>query len=216
MCGTREKEPFTNDDSDKLFHLVESLKKPFINDHPNDRNVYALNMTTFTGLTIEEQADKIPEYLNKVDGDRSKVKDNAIAPSYTKLLTTKSLNISSEDEFGINKSYDIPYDKNLTTWHDYKGYLSDYVKFINSISCKTHNDNDVSRLQLNALPLKPKPVLISGPPRAPVTPRRRPAQAPAQAPVSSGGRRTKRTKHHHRTKRAKRSKRSNHTRRCKH
>jgi hypothetical protein len=224
MCGTREKEPFTNDDSDTLFHLVELLKKPFINDHPNDRNVYALNMTTFTGLTIEEQADKIPNYMNIVDGDRSKVNGKVITSSYDELGTTKSPYISSAQEFGITKSYDTPYDKNLTTWYDYKGYLSDYVKFINSISCKTHNDNDVSTLQLNALPLKPKPVLpkpvlISGPSRAPVTPRRRPAQAPAQAPASSGGRRTKRakrSKHTRHTKRAKRSKRSKHTRRRKH
>jgi hypothetical protein len=223
VCGTREEEePFTNDDHVELVRLVELLKMPFINDHPNDRNVYQLYMNEFNKLTIEQQAYIIPEYIKRVNGHNSNVKHHLIAPSYTEVSTTK-LNTSSKYEFGITTTTKISYTNNLTSWRNYSEYLSEYVDFIDKISCKTYKGTEVSRLTLAALldafpsaafpsapTSTPSPVL--GSTRLPITPRGK-GKLPAQAPVSSGGRRTKRTKHHRRTKRAKRSK---HTRRHKH
>jgi len=210
MCGTRE-EHFTKDDHVELVRLVDNLKKPFINDHQNDNNVYQLVMATFSDLTIEDQADRIPEYINIVEGDASKVNGKVITSSYNKLGTTKSPYISSKHEFGITKLRDKSNaNKDLTTWYTYRGYLSEYVDFINGISCKIYNGTQVSQQTLAALlaafPSAPSPVL--GSMRLPRTPRGRPA--------SSGGRRTKRSKHHRRTKRAKHANRSKQTCRRKH
>jgi len=207
MCSTREKEePFNADDGDKLFHLVERLKMPFINDHPNDNNVYGLVMNDFNKLTIGDQVDRIPKYINIVNGDKGKVNGKVITSSYTELSTTKSPYITPDLEFGITMLREKSNaNKDLTTWNTYTTYLLQYVDFIKSISCKTYDGTNIYQLTLDKLPLEPKQAPLEfKQSRAPVTPRRR------------GGRRTKRTKHHRRTKRAKRSKRSNHTRRRKH
>jgi hypothetical protein len=211
MCSTREEEPFNADDGDKLFHLVERLKMPFINDHQNDRNVYRLVMNDFNQLTIGDQVDRIPKYINIVNGDKGKVNGKVITSSYTELSTTKSPYITPDLEFGITMLREKSNaNKDLITWNTYTIYLLDYVDFINKISCKTYDDTNIYQLTLDKLPLEPKQAPLEFKPfvgRLPKTPRERPA---------SGGRRTKRAKHHRRTKRAKRSKRSKHTRRRKH
>jgi len=211
MCGTRESNisDFNEKDRVDLVELVKSLQTPFINHDKSDRNVYKLNMSKFLGLSIDQQKELIGQYLYKADD-----KPLEVVNDNERALYGKDVPFLPSEHFGIEAS-PIGYSENLPTWKTYREYLLEYVTFIDTISCKKYGELAVSNQPLRSLPWAPPPP--PGSSKAPVTPRgKRPAPAQASASVSSGGRRTKRTKHHRRTKRAKRSKRSNHTKRRKH
>jgi hypothetical protein len=208
MCGTRENNisDFNEKDRLELVRLVKLLQTKFLNDDKSDRNVYTLDMSKFLGLSIDQQKELIGQYVRKADA-----KPNEVVNDNKRALLGKDLPFLSRESFGITISPTV-YNGNLPTWKTYREYLLEYYIFIDKISCKQYDKRAVSNQPLRSLPWAP---VVSS--KAPVTPRgARPAQAPAQAPASSGGRRTKRTKHTHRAKHTKRAKRSNHTRRRKH
>jgi len=201
VCGMRgnNNSKFNEKDRVDLVELVKSLQTPFINHDKSDRNVYKLNMSKFLGLSIDQQKELIGQYVYKADEHPLEVvNDNKLA------LYGKDVPFLPSEHFGIEAS-PIGYNENLPTWKIYREYLLKYLTFIDTISCKKYGELEVSNQPLRSLPWAPP-----GSSKAPVTPR---GKRPAQASVSSGGRRTKRTKHHRRTKR---TKRSNHTKRRKH
>jgi hypothetical protein len=209
VCGMRgnNNSKFNEKDRVDLVELVKSLQTPFINHDKSDRNVYKLDMSIFLGLSIDQQKELIGQYLYKADEHPLEV----VNDNKREALYGKDVPFLASEHFGIEAS-PIGYNENLPTWKIYREYLLKYLTFIDTISCKKYGELEVSNQPLRSLPWAPPPP--PGSSKAAVTPRgKRPAPAQASASVSSGGRRTKRTKHHRRTKR---TKRSNHTKRRKH